>query len=119
MGWATYWRCDAPTWRKLAIGRVTWVQGAVKFGGHMSFINSSGLDELARRLADSVPESVRAFGRDLEGNFKAVLQAQLSKLDLVSRQEFDVQAAILERTQAKLTAMEARLKEIEARLTPQ
>ena len=85
----------------------------------MSFINSSGLDELARRLAESVPESVRAFGRDLEGNFKAVLQAQLSKLDLISRQEFDVQAAILERTQAKLTAMEARLKEIEARLPPQ
>ncbi len=83
----------------------------------MSFINSSGLDELARRLADSVPESVRAFGRDLEGNFKAVLQAQLCKLDLVSRQEFDVQAALLERTQAKLTAMEERLKEIEAKLT--
>jgi hypothetical protein len=87
-------------------------------GGHMSFLNSSGLDELARRLAESVPESVRAFGRDLEGNFKAVLQAQLSKLDLVSRQEFDVQAAILERTQAKLNAMEARLKEIEGKLTP-
>src|SRR5580658_2076654 len=87
--------------------------------GLMSFINSSGLDELARRLADSVPESVRAFGRDLEGNFKAVLQSQLSKLDLVNRQEFDVQAAILERTQAKLAAMEARLKEIEAKLTPQ
>src|SRR5580692_3920072 len=85
----------------------------------VSFINSSGLDELARRLAESVPESVRAFGRDLEGNFKAVLQAQLSKLDLVSRQEFDVQAAMLERTQAKLTAMEERLKEIEGKLTPQ
>ena len=85
----------------------------------MSFINSSGLDELARRLAESVPESVRAFGRDLEGNFKAVLQAQLSKLDLVSRQEFDVQAAILERTQAKLVAMEARLKDIEAKFSPQ
>jgi BMFP domain-containing protein YqiC len=101
------------------VGRVTGVQGAGKLEVIMSFINSSGLDELARRLADSVPESVRAFGRDLEGNFKAVLQAHLSKLDLVSRQEFDVQAAILERTQAKLTAMEARLKEIEARLTPQ
>jgi ubiquinone biosynthesis accessory factor UbiK len=85
----------------------------------MSFMNSSGLDDLARRLADSVPESVRAFGRDLEGNFKAVLQAQLSKLDLVSRQEFDVQAAILARTQGQLTAMEARLKELEAKLTPQ
>ena len=84
----------------------------------MSFIDARGLDELARRLADSVPESVRAFGRDLEGNFKAVLQAQLSKLDLVSRQEFDVQASILERTQAKLTAMETRLKEIETKLTP-
>jgi ubiquinone biosynthesis accessory factor UbiK len=86
---------------------------------NVSFINSSGLDELARRLAESVPESVRAFGRDLEGNFKAVLQAQLSKLDLVSRQEFDVQAAILERTQAKLAAMETRLKDLEAKFSPQ
>jgi ubiquinone biosynthesis accessory factor UbiK len=85
----------------------------------MSFINSSGLDELARRLAASVPEPVRAFGRDLEGNFKAVLQAQLAKLDLVTRQDFDVQAAILERTQAKLTALEARLKDLEAKFTPQ
>ena len=84
----------------------------------MSFLNSSGLDDLARRLADSVPESVRAFGRDLEGNFKAVLQAQLSKLDLVSRQEFDVQAALLQRTQASLAAMEARLKEIETKFAP-
>jgi len=76
----------------------------------MSFLNSTSLDDLARRLADSVPESVRSFGRDLEGNFKAVLQAQLSKLDLVSRQEFDVQAALLARTRAMLTALEARLK---------
>jgi BMFP domain-containing protein YqiC len=85
----------------------------------MSFLNSSGLDELARRLAESVPESLQAFGRDLEGNFKAVLQSQLSKLDLVSRQEFDVQAAILQRTQAKLAAMEERLKDIEAKIGPQ
>jgi ubiquinone biosynthesis accessory factor UbiK len=85
----------------------------------VGLINSNSLDELARRLADSVPESVRAFGRDLEGNFKAVLQAQLAKLDLVSRQEFDVQAAMLERTQAKLTTLEGRLKELEAKVSPQ
>ena len=82
----------------------------------MKFLNSSRLDELARRLADSVPESVRAFGRDLEGNFKAVLQSQLSKLDLVTRQEFDVQAAILERARAKLVELEARLKDLEAKI---
>jgi BMFP domain-containing protein YqiC len=81
----------------------------------MSFLNSSGLDDLARRLADSVPESFREFGKDLETNFKAVLQAQLSRLDLVTRQEFDVQAAILERTRSKLAEMEARLKDVEAR----
>jgi BMFP domain-containing protein YqiC len=84
----------------------------------MSFMNSNGLDDLAKRLADSVPESLRAFGRDLESNFKAVLQAQLAKLDLVTRQDFDVQAAILERAQGKLTALEARLKDLEAKLTP-
>jgi BMFP domain-containing protein YqiC len=85
----------------------------------MSFFNSTGLDDLARRLADSVPESLRAFGRDLEGNFRAVLQAQLSKLDLVTRQEFDVQTAILERTRAKLADLEGHLKELEARVSPQ
>ena len=53
----------------------------------MDFMNSTGLDELARRLAESVPPSVRAFAKDLESNFKAVLQAQLAKLDLVSRNE--------------------------------
>jgi len=85
----------------------------------MSFTNSSALDDLARRLAEQVPESVRAFGRDLESNFKAVLQAQLSKLDLINRSEFDVQAELLARTQAQLAAMEARLKDIEAKLAPQ
>ena len=84
----------------------------------MDFMNSTGLDELARRLAESVPTSVRAFAKDLESNFKAVLQAQLAKLDLVSRNEFDVQAALLARTQAALASLEQRLKDIEARLPP-
>jgi BMFP domain-containing protein YqiC len=84
----------------------------------MSFIDPNALDDLARRLADSVPASVRAFGRDMESNFKAVLQAQLSKLDMVNRQEFDVQAELLARTQAQLAALEARLKDLEAKPSP-
>jgi len=82
----------------------------------MSFISSTGLDDLARKLAEAVPESLRGMGRDLEANFKAVLQAQLAKLDLVSRTEFDVQAALLKRTQAALTAMEQRLKDLETKV---
>lgn len=88
-------------------------------GEPMSFINSKGLDELARRLADSVPESLRSVGRDLHGNFKSVLQSQLSKLDLVSREEFDVQAALLKRSLAKLAELEARLAALAARLPPE
>jgi ubiquinone biosynthesis accessory factor UbiK len=84
----------------------------------MSFINAASLDELARRLAESVPESVKTFGRDIEGNFKAVLQGQLAKLDLVTRQEFEVQSSILLRTQSKLSELETRVKELEAKLTP-
>ena len=82
----------------------------------MSFMNSTGLDELARKLADAVPESLRVVGRDLESNFKAVLQAQLARLDLVSRSEFDVQTALLKRTQDALAAMEQRLKDLEAKI---
>lgn len=81
----------------------------------MTFFDDLRLDELSRRLADSVPESVRTLGREMEGNFKAVLQSQLSKLDLVSRQEFDVQAALLARTQSRLATLEARLKELETK----
>ncbi|MDE2347490.1 MAG: accessory factor UbiK family protein [Gammaproteobacteria bacterium] len=81
----------------------------------MGFINTAALDDLARRLADSVPQSLRALGRDLEGNFKAVLQAQLSKLDLVTRQDFDVQTALLARAREQLAALEQRLAELEAK----
>lgn len=71
------------------------------------------IDDLARRLAGSVPENVSALRRDLEQNFKGVLQAQLARLDLVTREEFDVQATVLKRTREKLAALEARLAELE------
>jgi BMFP domain-containing protein YqiC len=71
------------------------------------------IDDLARRLAGAVPESVMALRRDLEQNFKGVLQSQLVELDLVTREEFDVQATVLRRTREKLAALEARLAELE------
>ena len=71
------------------------------------------LDDLARRLAGAVPENIIALRRDLETNFKGVLQAQLGRLDLVTREEFDVQTAVLKRTREKLAALERRLAELE------
>jgi ubiquinone biosynthesis accessory factor UbiK len=73
------------------------------------------IDDLARRLAGSVPESVVALRRDLEQNFKGVLQGQLARLELVTREEFDVQAAVLKRTREKLAALEKRLAELEGK----
>jgi BMFP domain-containing protein YqiC len=71
------------------------------------------LDELARELAQSVPKNLRAIGADLERNFKALLKAGLERMDLVTREEFDLQAALLERTRAKLEKIDARLAELE------
>src|SRR5687768_12208626 len=71
------------------------------------------LDELARRLAESVPPGIAALRDDLERNFKAVLQAGLSKLDLVTRQEFDIQAAVLRRSRERLEELEKRIAALE------
>lgn len=71
------------------------------------------IDELARRLADALPGGLKALQHDAEQNFRAVLQAGLSRLDLVTREEFDVQAAVLKRTREKLDALEMRLDALE------
>ena len=71
------------------------------------------IDEIARRLMDNLPPALRATQRDLESNFRAVLRANLGKLDLVTREEFDTQSRVLERTRARLEALEARVKAME------
>ena len=73
------------------------------------------IDELARRLAGAVPEGMQSLRRDLEQNFKGVLQAGLAKFDLVTREEFDIQTAVLRRTRQKLTELERRLDEVEGK----
>ncbi len=72
------------------------------------------IDELARRLAESVPQGLRSVKDDLEKNFRSVLQSGLGKLDLVTREEFEVQEAVLARTRQKLEALEDRLELVEA-----
>ena len=78
-------------------------------------MNNDSIQDLAKKLADSLPSSVRAVRDELEQNFSAVLKSGLSRLDLVTREEFEVQEAVLARTRQKLEALEARLAEYEER----
>jgi ubiquinone biosynthesis accessory factor UbiK len=76
-------------------------------------MDSFRIDEIARRLMDNLPPALRATQRDLESNFRAVLRASLGKLDLVTRDEFDTQTRVLERTRARLEALERQVKMLE------
>jgi BMFP domain-containing protein YqiC len=71
------------------------------------------LDELTRRVAQALPEGLDQLQTDLEQNIRAALATALSRMDLVTREEFDVQAGVLARTREKLTVLEDRLRELE------
>jgi BMFP domain-containing protein YqiC len=81
-------------------------------------MDSFRIDEIARRLLESVPPAFRTVQKDLETNFRAVLRASLGKLDLVTRDEFDTQTRVLERTRARLAELEARLQALEGAAAP-
>ena len=89
---------------ELAIAR------ALRYQARMS---ERSIEELARKLAESVPDNLRAIRGDLEDGFRSVLKSGLDKLDLVTREEFEVQEAVLAKTREKLEALEARLGELE------
>ncbi len=71
------------------------------------------LDELTRRLVASLPPQVRAAREDLEKRLRAVLEQGLVRLDLVTREEFEIQKRVLERSREKLEQLEQRLAQIE------
>lgn len=81
--------------------------------GYQTGMSDKSIEDLARRLAEAVPEGLRSVRKDLEENFQSVLKSGLGKLDLVTREEFEVQEAVLARTREKLEALEARLKDLE------
>jgi ubiquinone biosynthesis accessory factor UbiK len=81
--------------------------------GYQAVMSDNSIEDLARKLAEALPESFRSMRQDIEDNFRSVLKSGLGKLDLVTREEFEVQEAVLARTREKLEALEARLKELE------
>ncbi len=77
------------------------------------------IDDLANRLANAVPPGVKSLQDDLERNFRGLLQSGFAKLDLVTREEFDVQTRVLERTRQKLTALEQELQSLQQQVKVQ
>jgi BMFP domain-containing protein YqiC len=77
-------------------------------------MTKESIEELASKLAESVPEGIRLAREDLHKNFKSVLQSGIARLDLVTREEFEIQEAVLARTRQKLEALESRLQQLES-----
>lgn len=78
-------------------------------------IDPKKIEQIARQVHESMPKGLRDFGDDVEKKVRQVLQSQLTRLDLVSREEFDVQTQVLLRTREKLALLEQRLNELESR----
>lgn len=72
------------------------------------------LEALAQQLHNALPPALKSVGNDLEEKFRQILQAQLAKLDVVTREEFEVQSQVLLRTREKLQQLEQRLDQLQA-----
>jgi BMFP domain-containing protein YqiC len=75
-------------------------------------LNTDKLDELVKKISQAIGESP---AKDVEKNIKALLQSALQRLDLIPREEFELQTQVLQRTREKLEALEARIEALEAR----
>ena len=78
----------------------------------------SSIEDIAARLAQAFPPQIGPIREEIHENFRAILQSQLSKLDLVPREEFEATREMLAHSRRKLDAMEARLKALEAGRSP-
>ncbi len=79
-------------------------------------VNSQTLNELLRGILDALPPGMRTLQDDVEKNLRASLNASFAKLNLVTREEFDVQAEVLARSRAKLQKLEEQVAELETEL---
>ncbi len=77
-------------------------------------IDAKVIDDLAKKVAGSVPAGLQFLQDDLQKNFRVILEAGLNHLDLVTKEEFEIQRAVLLRTREKLDALESRISELEA-----
>ena len=77
-------------------------------------IDLSRIDELANRLTQALPPAARTMSDEAQAQFRAVLRKGLTSMDVVTREDFELQKAALARAEEKLKALEARLAELES-----
>jgi BMFP domain-containing protein YqiC len=75
-------------------------------------INAQKLEEIAQQITNSLPPGLKNVAEEVENKTKQILQGQLSKLDVVTREEFDVQTQVLLRTREKLVILEKQVSEL-------
>lgn len=80
-------------------------------------IDAKKIEQLANQVADALPAGVKNLADNVEDKVKTIIQNKLSQLDVVSREEFDVQTQVLARTRAKLEDLESQLAEIKSQIT--
>lgn len=74
-------------------------------------------ENMAKQFVDSLPPGVKAFQQEVENRLKQFLQQSFNKMDLVTREEFDIQTQVLAKTRAKLTALEETVQALEKQLS--
>ncbi|TXK94028.1 hypothetical protein BMR02_14435 [Methylococcaceae bacterium HT1] len=74
------------------------------------------IDDIASPLSDAIPLGFSNLKEDMEKNFRAILQGALGKMDLVTREEFEVQKGVLAKTRSKLEDLEKRITEMEQKI---
>ena len=74
------------------------------------------LDDITKRVTGAMPPAAKALQQDLEKNLRAAIQSVFARLDLVTREEFDVQSKVLARSRAKLEQLEKQVAALEAQL---
>jgi BMFP domain-containing protein YqiC len=72
------------------------------------------IDDLTRRLGESLPPGLVQKKEEMENQFRTVLTGAFERMNLVSREEFDAKCALLDETRSQLTELEARLEELES-----
>lgn len=74
------------------------------------------IDKLIKSVVENIPGKAGPFGDELQNYLQQALSSSLKKMDLVTRHEFDIQSAVLQRTREKVEQMEEMIKEMESRI---